>query len=63
MTYHRDVWTKADALIDNAGPLAPHIAVQQMYALQAQGDSEGMSTWADVLCAVTQLMLTPRYLH
>jgi hypothetical protein len=63
MRYDRDLWAMAAALVDRNGDDAVGVAVGKIKSLHDAGDDEGAFVWADVLCAVTQLLQTPGKPH
>jgi hypothetical protein len=50
----------ATALVENNGRGAVGLAVGKIRSLHQAGDEDGAFLWADVLCAVTQLLQQPR---
>jgi len=60
MRYDRDLWLMATALVENNGRAAVGLAVGKIKSLHQAGDEDGAFLWADVLCAVTQLLQQPR---
>ncbi len=63
MRYERSLWAMAAALVDRDGEAAVGVAVGKIKSLHDAGDDEGAFVWADVLCAVTQLLQQPRRQH
>jgi hypothetical protein len=63
MRYDRDLWVMAAALVERNGDAAVGVAVGKIKALHDAGDDEGAFVWADVLCAVTQLLQQPSRQH
>ena len=59
MRYDRELWLMATALVEKQGADAVAIAVGKIKALHHEGDEDGAFVWADVLCAVTQLLKQP----
>ncbi len=59
MRYDRDLWVMAASLVERDGPAAVAIAVGKIKSLHDAGDDDGAFVWADVLCAVTQLLAQP----
>jgi hypothetical protein len=59
MRYDRDLWAMAAALVDRNGDAAVGVAVGKIKTLHDAGDDQGAFVWADVLCAVTQLLQQP----
>lgn len=57
--YDRDLWLMATALVETQGAGAIATAVGKIKALHDEGDEDGAFVWADVLCAVTQLLDQP----
>ncbi len=60
MRYDRDLWLMATALVERNGKSAVRVAVGKIRSLKREGDADGAFMWADVLCAVTQLLQQPR---
>jgi hypothetical protein len=60
MRYDRDLWLMATALVERSGQRAVGLAVGKIKSLHQEGDEAGAFLWADVLCAVTQLLQQPR---
>jgi hypothetical protein len=60
MRYDRDLWLMATQLIESNGHAAVGLAVGKIKSLHQAGDEDGAFLWADVLCAVTQLLQQPR---
>jgi hypothetical protein len=63
MRYDRDLWLMATALVERNGKSAIAVAVGKIRMLNREGDADGAFVWADVLCAVTQLLQQPRNHH
>jgi hypothetical protein len=61
MRYDRDLWLMATALVEHNGPSAVGVAVGKIRSLNQEGDADGAFVWADVLCAVTQLLQQPHH--
>jgi hypothetical protein len=61
MSYDRNLWLMATALIERNGRHAVGVAVGKIKSLHREGDEDGAFLWADVLCAVTQLLQQPRH--
>ena len=59
MRYDRDLWVMAAALVERNGAGAVGVAVGKIKSLHDAGDDDGAFVWADVLCAVTQLLAQP----
>ena len=59
MRYDRDLWVMAAALVERNGAAAVSVAVGKIKSLHDAGDDDGAFVWADVLCAVTQLLAQP----
>ena len=60
MRYDRDLWLMATQLIERNGNGAVGLAVGKIKSLHQAGDEAGAFLWADVLCAVTELLQQPR---
>jgi len=60
MRYDRDLWLMATTLVERNGRHAVGVAVGKIKSLHQEGDEAGAFLWADVLCAVTQLLQQPR---
>jgi hypothetical protein len=60
MRYDRDLWLVATGLVERNGRRAVGVAVGKIKSLHQEGDKAGAFLWADVLCAVTQLLQQPR---
>jgi hypothetical protein len=59
MRYDRDLWVMAASLVERNGAAAVGLAVGKIKSLHDAGDDDGAFVWADVLCAVTQLLQQP----
>jgi hypothetical protein len=63
MRYDRDLWIMAASLVERNGDGAVAMAVGKIKSLHDAGDDDGAFVWADVLCAVTQLLQHPGKQH